>query len=139
MADPLSILTREQAREHLNKYTFKGPGEDEEFDDMIRAAVKRVARHLGGRDPDPGEPLELLACKVALADFWETQQPTTGGSDYGGRDYADQDAIASPAPLINKLTALLGLPTDLPGESSQGAFPPPQPWPDPVEPRGWCG
>lgn len=131
--EPLEVVTETEAREHLNFRQTQQPGGDAEFRRIITAAVLRVRRHLG-RDPDPGNELEKLACLTALDDFWETQRPTVAGRQpYGGSVAgADDDGITSRAPLREKLTELLGPPVDDAAESSVGAFPLPSPWPDPI-------
>lgn len=137
MPTPLDVLPVEKAKEHLNRQNIGQPGGEDELKDMIGAAVERVERHLG-RFPDPASFAQVLACKVVLADYWRTQQPRVASRQgYGGGSMGpEDDTPTSGASTLTKLTALLGPPADDAGSSSQGLFPPPRAFPDPVEPAG---
>lgn len=137
MPTALEVLPLAKAKEHLNRTEVRQPGEEGELIDMIGAAVERVERHLG-RYPQPGKILEQLACKVVLAEYWETQRPdqgrSTGYPGAGGPD--SDDGPTSQKSIRVKLIELLGPPAAEDGSSPQGLFPPPRSWPDPVD-RAW--
>ncbi|MBN9791290.1 hypothetical protein DMP17_22165 [Pseudonocardia sp. TMWB2A] len=133
MPGPLDVLPLEKAKQHLNRTVNRQPGEEDELIDMIGAAVDRVERHLG-RFPVVGKVIEQLACKVVLAEYWETQRPDTGRTGYPGASGPDSDdGPTSQKSIRVKLTELLGPPAADTGGSPQGLFPPPRAWPDPVD------
>lgn len=133
----LDVLPLEVAKEYLN---ITSDRQDDELTGFIPAAVLRVVRHTGHNLDTAADasPLELLACKVVLADFWRTQRVAApgrggyGGGSSGAAIEADS-GIGGEAPLRVKLTELLGPPAatgDVRPEPV-GCFPQPQPWPDP--------
>ncbi|MEV1295782.1 head-tail connector protein [Pseudonocardia sp. NPDC049635] len=134
MAQPLEVLPLDKAKEHLNREKIRQPGEDDELEEFIGAAVDRVSRHLG-RPADPSRPLDVLAAKVVLAEYWKTQRPAAGrSSTYTGHVNPNaDDGPTSGASIRVKLTDLLGPAAPDAGSAPQGLFPPPQAWPDPIQ------
>jgi hypothetical protein len=134
---PTDVLSVQKAKDHLNALNITEPGGEGELADMIGAAVGRVERHLGrSLEPGPATGVELLACKVVLAEYWRTQRPGAAGRRvYGAQAAGAQETgPVSGAPIEVKLEDLLGPPADDAASSPQGSFPPPVPYPDPILP-----
>jgi len=142
----LDVLPLDAAKRYLN-IPLANTIDDGELTEFIGAAVQRVERHLVGEDsdehldPDAVTPLQVLAVKVVLAEYWRTQRYKTARAA-GGASATAIDADSGPAGLASlqvKLTELLGPPAD--GASGGvpapvGEYPLVQAWPDPPFPAG---
>ena len=147
----LDVLPLVDAKRYLNIPLARAE-DDAELAGFVPAAVQRVERHLWGEsstqqleDLDVVSPLQLLAVKVVLGEFWRTQRLRTARAGSGASGTAI-DADSGPAGLASlrtRLTELLGPPADGKGSDPAepvGSFPPALPWPDPVVPvsaRWW--
>lgn len=142
----LDVLPLDAAKRYLN-IPLANVLDDGELTEFIGAAVQRVERHLFGEssdvhlDPDAVSPLQVLAVKVVLAEYWRTQRYKTARAG-GGASGTAIEADSGPAGLASlpvKLTELLGPAAD---DASGGAlapvgeYPPVQAWPDPPFPSG---
>jgi uncharacterized phage protein (predicted DNA packaging) len=141
----LDVLPLDVAKRYLNIDAGTTAHDDELADDFIPPAVARVERHVGRTftDYESVGPLERLALKMVLAEFWRTQSVSATRSYNGSVGQQSYDADSDPAgtaPLRVRLEELLGeeAPQETASVSSpQGSFPEPSPWPDPAE-RGRC-
>lgn len=138
----LDVLPLAAAKLYLN-IPASVTKDDVELQGFIAAAVGRVDRHLYGDaaeqsladDPETVTPLQLLAVKAALAEFWETQRVGYVGGSYGGGTAAAAAMDTGPsgvASLTMRLTELLGPPAGDASTVPRGSFPAAAPWPDPI-------
>lgn len=125
----LDVLPLDEAKKYLNK---SSDTDDDELTGFIAAAVERVERHVGG-SIEPPTASQLLAVKVVLGEYWETQRVAAAGPTPVYANSVDDDGPTGTAPLSVRLAEILG---DALSESPQGSFPDPLPWPDPIR---WCG
>lgn len=127
----LDVLPLDEAKRYLNK---SSDTDDDELTGFIAAAVERVERHVGG-SIEPPTASQLLAVKVVLGEYWETQRVAAAGptSIYTAAIAVDDDGPTGSAPLRMRLAEILGDPAS---DSPRGSFPDPLPWPDPIR---WCG
>lgn len=125
----LDVLPLDEAKKYLNKSTDT---DDDELTGFIAAAVERVERHVGG-SIEPPTASQLLATKVVLGEYWETQRVAAAGPTPVYANSVDDDGPTGTAPLSVRLAEILG---DALSESPSYSFPSAQPWPDPI---GWCG
>lgn len=125
----LDVLPLDEAKRYLNK---SSDIDDDELTGFIAAAVERVERHVGG-SIEPPTASQLLATKVVLGEYWETQRVAAAGPTPVYANSVDDDGPTGTAPLSVRLAEILG---DASSESPSYSFPSAQPWPDPI---GWCG
>ncbi|TAK32339.1 MAG: hypothetical protein EPO40_03150 [Myxococcaceae bacterium] len=131
-----AVLNLADAKIYLNIPAAR-TADDVELGGFIPPAEARVARHLG-RPPVADAPLEVLAVKVVLGEYWRTQRAGRRGG--GGNAAAATEADSGPAGTASlkvRLTELLGEPAAAGGgvPAPVGSFPPAECWPDPAQGR----
>lgn len=135
----LDVLPLALAKRYLNIPAADHQHDDELTEDFVPPAVQRVAEHVGRELVDSASctPLERLALKMVVEEYWKTQraQGAGGRGSYGGASRTAIDADSGPAgtaPLRVRLEELLGPAAVATGPAPRGSFPPPSTWPDPT-------